>query len=90
MTSRPSSFGALWAAANPVRARAEARRRIGRAVAAWMALALTAVVTVTTLIVWHLVRRGRLIRETLPPPRAGILPELLSADSDSRSSESLP
>ena len=49
--------------------RPEDRRRIGRAAALWGYLALGAVVTMTALILWHLARRGRLIRDRLGPPR---------------------
>jgi hypothetical protein len=58
----------LWAAA-PVVNSPEAKRRLARLTATWAALALGSIVTMTALIVWHLIRRGRLIREGLPPPR---------------------
>jgi hypothetical protein len=59
----------------PGRDPAEDRRRIGRAVAEWGALALASVSVLSALVVWHLVRRGRLIRENLGPPRVVQLPE---------------
>jgi hypothetical protein len=56
--------------------RPEDRRRIGRAAALWGYLALGSIVTMTALILWHLARRGRLIRDRLGPPRVVRLPEL--------------
>lgn len=88
MSSRRSALAGLWAAAGALRGRVEARQRIARAAAAWMVLALSALVTLVSLIVWHLIRRGRLIREALPPPRGIRLPELQPADPDRFSSES--
>jgi hypothetical protein len=54
----------------------EARRRIGHAAATWLSLVLVAVAGLGALVVWHLVRRGRLIRERLGPPRVVRLPDL--------------
>jgi hypothetical protein len=54
----------------------EAKRRVGRAAATWAVLALGSIVTMTALIVWHLIRRGRLIREGLQPPRKVDLTEV--------------
>ncbi|HEV3166186.1 MAG TPA: hypothetical protein VGZ22_19330, partial [Isosphaeraceae bacterium] len=54
--------------------RTEARRRVGEAAATWLGLSLASISAVSALVVWHLVRRGRLIRERLPPPR--IVPDL--------------
>ena len=49
--------------------RPEIRRRVRRLAATWMGLVLGAVATLSALILWHLVRRGRLLRENLAPPR---------------------
>jgi hypothetical protein len=46
------------------------RRRIGRAVASLLGTALVGLAAVGALLIWHLVRRGRLIRAGLGPPRA--------------------
>jgi hypothetical protein len=54
----------------------EGRRRVGRAAATWLALALVSIVTLGALVVWHLIRRGRLIRESLGPPRIVDRPDL--------------
>ncbi|HEX8200142.1 MAG TPA: hypothetical protein VF590_06615 [Isosphaeraceae bacterium] len=51
-------------------------RRIARVVATWGLLTLGSVAALAVLIIWHLVRRGRLIRQNLRPPRAVRLPEL--------------
>lgn len=50
------------------------RARIGRAVAALLASGLVGIAALGTLAVWHLVRRGRLIRERLGPPKDVRLP----------------
>ena len=52
------------------------RARIGRAVAALLASGLVGIVALGTLAIWHLVRRGRLIRERLGPPKDIRLPEV--------------
>lgn len=58
------------------RADAEHRRRAGRAAAAtWMGLTLAAIVGLGGMVLWHLVRRGRLIRDRLGPPRDARLPD---------------
>jgi hypothetical protein len=54
----------------------EAYRRIGHAAATWLGLTLAAIAILSVGVIWHLVRRGRLIRERLGPPRAVQLPEL--------------
>jgi hypothetical protein len=54
----------------------ETRRRIARVVATWGLLTLGSVVGLTALIVWHLIRRGRLIQQNLGPPRVVRLPEI--------------
>jgi hypothetical protein len=65
--------------------RPEARPRLGRAVAALLGTCLVAVVAVGALLIWHLVRRGRLIRERSPAPRAAGLPEFLERENGSPS-----
>ncbi len=52
------------------------RRRVHRAVTAWAALTLGGVVLLVALTLWHLVRRGRLLRERLGQPRVVRWPEL--------------
>ena len=52
------------------------RSRIGRAVAALLAAGLVAIAAIGVLAIWHLVRRGRLIRERLGSPRDVRLPDL--------------
>jgi hypothetical protein len=54
----------------------EVRRRIARVVATWGALTLGSVVVLAALIIWHLIRRGRLIQQGLGPPRVVRLPEI--------------
>jgi hypothetical protein len=49
--------------------RPDARPRVSRAVASLLAASVAAIAVVGALIIWHLVRRGRLIREGLNHPR---------------------
>jgi hypothetical protein len=53
----------------------ESRRRLGEAVAALLGTALVALAAIGGLVIWHLVRRGRIIRERLDPPRIVRMPE---------------
>ena len=53
-----------------------ARDPLGRAVASLIGATLAALAAIGVLIIWHLIRRGRLIREGLPPPRDVRLPDL--------------
>lgn len=46
-----------------------ARRRIGRAYAEFLAVVLVAIASLTALVLWHLARRGRVIRQRLGQPR---------------------
>ena len=55
--------------------RPEARPRLGRAVASLLGTALVALAAIGALVIWHLVRRGRLIRQRLGPPRIVPMPE---------------
>jgi hypothetical protein len=63
----------------------QARSRIGRAVAILLGTSLVALAAIGALVIWHLIRRGRLIRERLKPPRKVSLPEI-PADLDDRPS----
>ena len=54
----------------------EARQRVGRAVASGLAVGVVSIAAIGALLVWHMVRRGRLIRESLGPPRHVVLPDL--------------
>ncbi len=53
-----------------------ARKRLGQAVASLLGTALVALAAIGGLAIWHLVRRGRLIRERQAPPRIVRMPEL--------------
>ena len=55
--------------------RPEARSRLGRAVASLLGTTLVALAAIGALVIWHLVRRGRLIREQLGSPRIVRIPE---------------
>jgi hypothetical protein len=50
-------------------ARPDARPRVKQAVASLLATALLAIAVLGGLLIWHFVRRARLIRERLSPPR---------------------
>lgn len=52
------------------------RRRIGLAAAGLLSAGLAGVAAIGALGIWHLVRRGRLIRARLDPPRDVRLPDL--------------
>ncbi len=54
----------------------EERVRIGRAVVSLLGWGLFASVTLGILALWHLVRRGRLLRANQPPPKPVSLPEI--------------
>lgn len=56
------------------------RRRIANAATLWGALALSGTSIVAALAIWHLVRRGRLIRDSLGPPKAAPALELPATD----------
>lgn len=56
--------------------RPEARTRLARAIAELIAATLVALVAIGALLIWHVMRRARLIRERLSAPRAVDLPEL--------------
>jgi hypothetical protein len=60
--------------------RPEARPRIGRAVATLLGTALVALGAIGALLIWHLVRRGRLIRQRLSPPRIVRMPDVLEPE----------
>ncbi len=49
--------------------RPEARKRVSRAVVSLLGAGVVSIGVVGLLTIWHLVRRGRLIRDKLPPPR---------------------
>lgn len=55
--------------------RPEARARLGRAVAELLGTGLFALAVLGGLLVWHVRRRARLIRERLGPPRIVRWPE---------------
>jgi hypothetical protein len=49
--------------------RPDARPRVSRAVASLLAASIVSIAVLGVLLIWHLVRRGRLIRQGLHPPR---------------------
>jgi len=53
-----------------------ARRPLGRAVASLLGATVVSIGVIGALVVWHLIRRGRMIRERLGPPRDVCLPDL--------------
>lgn len=52
------------------------RGRLARAVGSLLAVAVVGLAAIGFLVIWHLVRRGRMIREGLQPPRNVRLPEI--------------
>ncbi len=53
----------------------EERKRLAEAVAALLGTALVAMAAIGALVIWHLVRRGRIIRERLDPPKVVRMPD---------------
>jgi len=62
--------------------RPESRSRLGRAVAALLGTFLISVAVFAGLLIWHIMRRGRLIRERLNSPRNVRLPEATDHEID--------
>jgi len=60
----------------------EARGRLGRAVASLGLMTLVTIAALGLLLIWHMKRRARLIRESLGPPKDVILVDPLAARSD--------
>jgi hypothetical protein len=56
--------------------RPDAAPRVRQAVVSLLGVGVVSIGVVGWLIIWHLVRRGRLIREGLNPPRDVRLPDL--------------
>jgi hypothetical protein len=65
--------------------RPEARPRLGRAIAILLGTGLVSLAAIGALSIWHLVRRGRLIRERLNAPHIVRMPELPGSEADSPS-----
>lgn len=45
------------------------RRKIAKAATLWGGLVLTGTSLIAGLTIWHLIRRGRLLRDALDPPK---------------------
>jgi hypothetical protein len=60
----------------------EARKRLGEAVAALLGTALVALAAIGGLVIWHLVRRGRLIQHRQAQPRIVRWPDLPDGNGD--------
>ena len=59
-----------------------ARRKVARAVVSLLGVGIATIGVMGALMIWHLVRRGRLIREGLNPPRVVRLPGLEPTDPE--------
>lgn len=53
-----------------------ARRPLGRAIASLLGATVVSIGVIGVLVIWHLIRRGRVIRQQLGPPRDVGLPDL--------------
>jgi hypothetical protein len=62
--------------------RPEARSRLGRAFAILLGTVLVSMVAIGALAIWHLARRGRMIRDRLSTPRIAPLPEPPAREAD--------
>jgi hypothetical protein len=90
---RPSSTNKAPATGEPKRSRLrqildeqpEARPRLAKAFAFLLGTTLVSLVLLSVLLIWHLARRARLIRERLSPPRAVELPEFPGDNIDRQS-----
>ena len=60
----------------------EARRRLAQAVAGLLGAVLITIAAFGILLIWHLVRRGRLIQESLSPPRDVRMPTMIDNRED--------
>jgi hypothetical protein len=54
----------------------DARRRLGREIARLLGIGVATIALMGALLIWHFVRRGRMVRERLGPPRVVRLPDL--------------
>jgi len=68
--------------------RPDARQRVSEAVVALLRVGVISIGVIGALTIWHLLRRGRLIRDSQPPPRnhsdhAGELPPVQSESNES-------
>jgi len=54
------------------------RREAAKAVKLWAGVTLSSVSILGALTIWHLVRRGRVLRESLGPPKVVKLPEIVT------------
>jgi len=62
--------------------RPDARRKVVRAVASLLGVGIATIGVLGALMIWHLVRRGRLIREGLGPPRMVHLPGIEPTEAE--------
>ena len=62
--------------------RPDARPKVVRAVGSLLGVGIATIGVIGALVIWHLVRRGRLIREGLNPPRVVHLPKLEPTDPE--------
>jgi hypothetical protein len=62
--------------------RPEARPRLKDAVSSLIGAALVAFAAIGVLLIWHLRRRARILRDRLAPPRRVSLPEVDRADGE--------
>jgi hypothetical protein len=89
-SQKPVSTGATPDGGKPRRSRLrqildekpEARPRLGKAIAALLGTGLVTLAALGGLLIWHIMRRGRLIRESLNPPRVVRLLEPSDAEVD--------
>ena len=70
--------------------REELRQRLRKPVGEFLGAILLGVGAVSFLAIWHLLRRGRLIREGLSPPRDVTLPDVQALLASEPPNESKP
>jgi hypothetical protein len=69
--------------------RPDARPRVSRAVASLLGATVLAIAVLGDLVIWHLVRRGRLIREGLNQPRPVGWPAVESIESNPKNGNNI-
>lgn len=67
--------------------RPDARPKVSRAVVSLLATEVLSIGVLGALVVWHLSRRARLIRDRLAPPRLVRLPDLTPLDARPKPTE---
>ncbi len=66
----------------PPTTKEQARRGVARATMLWGMISLSGIVLLAGFTIWHLVRRGRVLRDSLGNPRRAELPDVSPPSRD--------